>query len=432
MYSRFLYTIWIVGFLFIASFCPPLLPFNTIYIASFFALLWLFGHNRNGTVIKVPEDLFYLLFVFVLYVIVIMLLNMLFEDNSALLTNRIIVVYQILILIPMQFFCAKYVAESARLKNYGTDTILKLVVLSGLVEVMFVVLAFVSPTLRSVFLSSIIKRGGIERVYADSTVLTYRSYGWADTLLDTFGYGMGILAGLCLLCKKVGKTRYIYMILFLFATALNSRTGFVIFMIAVLIWFIPTLRKCRIITLIRAFLVLAALILIGVIAVRTELINTSTLSWITTGFESFWNLLTGKTVAYHTGSLQNSLFSARFWHFPDTILGFLFGNGHSVFGTRSILGISSDVGYVNYIWICGIFGTGLLLFIIFKWFKNGIRSTRDPELKVVRVFLCVSFFVMFIKGNVITHTVGTFLTIMLMTINDSNYSEYDGDNMLRE
>lgn len=409
-----IYKIWIILYLFTVLFCPPILPFNTIFITASFALVWLELNGEKSA--KLPLNLLF----FLIYVIEIILINSLLDSRELVTDNRLRVVYQIFIMMPMQFICAEYVTESTRKKGIQTEGILKILIASGLIEVLFVILAFVNPALRRLFLSSIIKRGGIQRVYANDNVLNYRAYGWADTLLDTFGYGMGSFAGLCLLYKGIGKCRYFYMFLFLFATAVNSRTGFAIFLVAVCIFLISQLRKGNLTAIAKVLLVALSIIIIISISIGMGLIGTSTLSWITTGFESVVNAITGREVAYQVGSLQNSMFNERFWKLPDNLMGFLFGTGHSIFAAGSYLGVSSDVGYVNYIWICGLFGTVFILYIIAKWFGNGIKKTTDPNLKTVRIFLCVSFFLMFIKGNVLTHTAGTFFAILVMTIKNKD------------
>lgn len=415
MYKRFFYSIWIALFLFTVIFSPPVLPFNTIYLTALLAAAWLFMAKRRS-IVKASWNMFELLLLISVYILAVISINAIVDARAELTNNRIVVVYQVFILLPMQYLCAKYVSESLRRKHYTFRKILQLIVLSGLFEALLVVLAFVSPAVRRVLLAGIVRRGGIERVYESSYILSYRGYGWADTLLDTFGYGMGLFAGLCLLCRQVGRVRYLYMVLFLFSTAVNSRTGLAIFLIAVLLWVTQQFKSRKLSRIAGVFLDVLCIDVVVTMVLDMEMFDGRTLSWISAGFESIWNFLTGKTVGYRTGSMQNSLLSSKFWQLPESLSGLLFGTGHSVFKTKEIIGISSDVGYVNYIWICGLFGTALLLSILLYWFRKGIRAAFDPELKAARVFVCLAFYVMFIKTNTLTHTAGTFLTIFLMTI----------------
>ena len=112
--------------------------------------------------------------------------------------------------------------------------------------------------------------------------------------------------------------------------------------------------------------------------------------------------------------MKNSMFSKDFWTLPDSFCGKLLGTGHSCFGTYRINGVASDVGYVNYIWIMGIAGTLVLLIFIACLFIHKIKNRKDKYEKIDLIFLMTSFFVMFIKGNIITYSAGTFITILLL------------------
>lgn len=405
--------IWLVFVLFCAIFAPPFFDFNCIYILSIIAVFY-FARNHKPLLCIKNNNTFYKLIGIGTYIV----FNIIFHEiinSGGLFRIRIVTIYQLFVLIPMQFIVSRYVIELGNENHFTEVSFLKICLFSGMIEGVLVILAFFSPSIRNIFINAMLQHGASKKIYGDSYFLSYRAYGYADTLLDTFGYGMGILSGICLLYPKLGNIRFICMFIFLFSTLVNSRTGLAIFLIAVVIFLFKGIRKHSFNKWAKSLIAFIVLLFISIIAINTNFINERTLGWIKSGFRSIVDFLTGTKSEYSLGSMQNSMFTARFWKIPNNIFGLIFGMGHSVYGTSSIIGIASDVGYINYIWICGIFGTGILLYIILRLFGKSIKRSISKDMKFVRIFLCISFFIMFIKGNVLTHTAGTFLTILVCT-----------------
>lgn len=96
---------------------------------------------------------------------------------------------------------------------------------------------------------------------------------------------------------------------------------------------------------------------------------------------------------YTLGSMQNSLLSKNFYHLPTEGLAVLLGKGHSCYGSqmKSIYGYASDVGYINYIWICGIIGLIALMAAILKIFISVINHATSNYMKALVVGLATSF-----------------------------------------
>jgi len=132
------------------------------------------------------------------------------------------------------------------------------------------------------------------------------------------------------------------------------------------------------------------------------------------GFESILNFITGVKGEYRLGSMQNTFFTANFWKLPEDFLGILIGRGHSIYGTKKILGIASDVGYINYIWIFGILGLVFLLYLVYSFFYNGIKTYKVK--KEIIIFLALAFYTMMLKGNIISYNSGTFITIFILIL----------------
>ena len=398
-------------FVFLAIFAPPIVKFNVIYILFGISALYLLKKSERKIVVR--DSLFAaLFFALSVYLIIVVLINELITPNIF-IQNRIVVLYQFFILMPFQVVVAKFIWSINR-EEKALDWIIDLIIYACLIEGVLVLVAFLFPAARSFFLDVMVMNGGNARIYASEEYLAYRAYGFADTLLDTFGYGMGLTAGICILRNNKTYMSFISLLLCLFSSVLNSRTGILIFIIAIGIKLLWYMKNHRASFKIRYLFVVILLVAISYLAVDKELISTQSINWIIGGFSSVFNFITHKNTGYVLGSMKNSLFSKSFWELPPSIIERFFGTGHSCFGTYRINGYASDVGYVNYIWIIGYIGLGLLLVLLLHLFIKKYKQTNEEDKKYIIIFLMISFFVMFVKGNIITYSAGTFITILLM------------------
>lgn len=403
---------FIVIYLFLAIYDPPIFSFNVIYILVAFAVLYLLGERKNSLRFRFSMNIGNLLIIAFFYILIVAAIGAIL-GNSDFSRNRLIFLYQLYFLMPAQFICAYAVCIYCRRQKIEFDEVIKLCIITGVLQGILSLMAWLFPNIQGFFLRIMVEKGG-KSVYED--ISYYRGYGFADTLLDTFGYGMGLLAGMCLLRKKLPPFYLISTLIICFSIAVNSRTGIAIVMVSVALKLFWIMKHSNYIK--NRFIKIFFGILLAIAGVRifitSNAFSSTTVQWIIAGFESVWTFLTGKHMQYRLGSMQGSMFTERFWTLPDNLFNLLFGTGHSVFATGSIMGgIQSDVGYVNYIWFCGIIGTLIVLCLIWKFFRRSYNTCADSYDKLVILFVSISFFVTFIKGNVLTHTAGTFLTILL-------------------
>lgn len=398
-------------FLFLVVFAPPVFHFNIIFVLSLISVMGIAARRKRTLTLRGGWSL-PLVACSLVYILAVVAMGELFGDAS-LEWNRLVFVYQLFVLIPLQFLCAYYVDIYAKENRLSFDGVADLCIMAGVMQSVLVVLSYLFPAVQSFFLNLMIYRGN-KTVYENIGISSYRSYGFADTLLDTFGYGMGILAGCCLLKEKQSAFSLFSMAAILFSVAVNSRTGIAVFFVALFVKMVCNwrsyLQNGRCMVKLCAGGVL--LVVVGIAFVHSKMFESQTVQWITAGFESVWSFFTGRKMQYRLGSMQNSLFGKDMWAVPERTVSLLFGEGHSIFGTKDALGVQSDVGYINYIWVCGIIGTALFLLAIGMVFFRCCRESRTKFEKQVMLFLAFSFFLVFIKGNVLTHTAGTFLTIL--------------------
>lgn len=402
----------VILFLFLEIFAPPLLPFNVLYVLLLISLLYLLTERKNVLrSIKLNSDVaLYCLWGF--WITIVVLFSVMFSEDS-LLGNRITVLYQVLFLIPAQIICSKYIHSKNASAEF--ETIIDFVCGAGVLQSVCVLLAFINPGVRSFFVDLMVNFGG-KTVYTEE-LLSYRSYGFADTLLDTFGYGMGLLAGFIILKEKMTIKDIVRCGLFLIAIVLNSRTGLVVFAISILVKLMFFLKNKKMKMSSKIILIPAIVISVLYILYARGFFKTKTFLWISGGFESVWNYFNNVESGYKLGSMKNSMFNESFWRLPDNWFNILFGTGHSCYGARDILGFASDVGYINYIWICGLLGTVCILLLIVRIAGQRIKSSDNQYYKMVICFVLLAFLMMQIKTNVLSHTAGTFISIVLISYN---------------
>lgn len=401
---------YLVYFLmFCAIFAPPFFSFNIMYILCLFMGIKVLRECKGEILIKKRNN-FYIYILISIYILFVVFLNEIREPNIY-LNNRMEFLYQFFILIPCQFLMSDFFWLKVKKMENQYIKMKHFVFMACNIEGILVVLSYFFPVVRQCFLNIMLKNSGNTR-YADMDFISYRAYGFADTLLDTFGYGMGLVVGLCILSKKINKLEIITIILCTFSVILNSRTGLAIILISVVMKLFSIVYGKKLKINVKTILYLSILILVVYVFISSGYISDLTLSWIMGGFESILDFVFRRNSNYTLGSMKNSMFTKDFWTLPNEFLAKLFGTGHSCFGTYKINGIASDVGYVNYIWVIGILGTCVLMFFIAFLFINKIKNTCCRSEKIDLLFLMISFYFMFIKGNIITYSAGTFITIL--------------------
>lgn len=408
----------LILYIFCAIFAPPFFSFNLLYILSLISSIYLLLKNKKLFTKKYRVNKNILAIIFLFFYLGMVLVVSLVFGNQNLLMDKIIVIYQWYILIPMQIITCFGIQKYAQRNSINNVQLLDLCIDAGILQGIIVCISFFIPEVREFFLNTMLKHGAKTNIYANELMMSYRGYGFAATLLDTFGYGMGLISGILFLSRK---KEYIFKMigcsLCLFGTALNARTGLLIFLLvipsAILDWFFS--KKINLEDIKKFIFIIFSCCTLIFLSLKTSIKDSITFSWIKGGFLSVFNFLFKIDASYQLGSMKNSLFNKKFWQFPDELFNLIFGTGHSVYGTKKILGIASDSGYVNCIWIIGIIGTGILFYIILNFcYKKYIRW--DRKYKVITIFIALSFFIMFIKGNIITYTSGTFVSLFILLL----------------
>ena len=413
----------LILYIFCAIFAPPFFSFNLLYILSLISSIYLLLKNKKLFTKKYRVNKNILAIIFLFFYLGMVLVVSLIFGNRDLLINKIVVIYQWYVLIPMQIITCFGIQKYAQRNRINNIQLLNFCLYAGILQGIIVCFSFFVPEVREFFLNTMLKHGAKTRIYANQFMMSYRGYGFAATLLDTFGYGMGLISGILFLSRKKKYVifKIIGCLLCLFGTALNARTGLLIFLVVIpsiiLDWFFR--KKINIKDIKKIIYITISFCILIFLSLKTNIKESITFSWIKGGFLSVFNFLFRIDASYQLGSMKNSLFNKGFWQFPDNLFNFLFGTGHSVYGTKDIIGVGSDSGYVNCIWIIGIIGTVILFYIILK-FSCKKYTEWGQEYKIIVIFITLSFFIMFIKGNVVTYNSGTFVSLFIFLLDLKN------------
>lgn len=405
---------WLIYF-FCLIFAPPIIyKLNFLIPLTLFTLIYmLIDQNRNYSKYLFNKQILLGYFVYVFYIVLISLLNMI-GNNYIYVSNNIIVYYRLVVLLPFQYICAVFL----KVNIVKRETIYKYIVLSGFIQGLIAFATLILPNLKLILVEIMAKNTGLS-VFEQETVYTattnFRFFGFSNTLLDTFGYGMGLIAVLSVfLAMNISKKYFITTPFILLSIFLNSRTGIIIFIIGSVTLLV--LNKYTYREYIRTFsYTFALLALIVPIMNFLSKISPNTVYWITSGFENLLYFILRKERSQF--EITNVLFSNSFWTFPTSISSIVFGTGHTVYGLKSVLGFHSDVGYVNQFWLNGIIGTLIKIGFIFNILQNALKniSNNSPNENPLIYSLILSALFMMVKADVYSYNPGTIINIILLT-----------------
>ncbi|AEA00864.1 hypothetical protein HMPREF9243_0865 [Aerococcus sp. Group 1] len=209
---------------------------------------------------------------------------------------------------------------------------------------------------------------------------------------------MGILS-LYIVDKNMNMKYLFYSLFLAWSSLLNNRTGFIIYVVVLLIFVLKKLfNRISLNALLMTFLILSLLIL-----VPRFFQDSDKFQWLTTSIDDVFSYILHGDRSEYTQSLTQD-----FLKFPQG-LSMIFGTGHRAFGekARYFLGFNSDIGYVN-----DLFKGGLIYVIILysTLFINLFRRVSNRFLLVsITIFLILANY----KGEIINGSAVMMLAIII-------------------
>ncbi len=400
-----------VTFIFLFIFAPPIVPkINFVIVLFGYALYKLVTKHRKKVmhVISRSGGSLYIKLMFFswIYLLVIMFFGYLFDAVN--ISNYLTTWYRFFMIFPIVFVCIFYIIIVSESLGYRYTELLRAIIYAGLLQALITVLMLIFSPFREVLLKIAYINTGDE-LTQNLWHLQRRYYAFSHSMLDTFGFGTGLIASVSFMYALITKkSRYfVFSIILLVVPLFNSRTGLVVFLIGMFLSIFLLLRQPNVRGITRVIIVASGLSIILYFSYDFLLENFSTtIAWAESGISDFFAFFTG-------GSGDDSvsvITSSEKWFLPDSFWIFT-GTGHNVFEAQGYA--HSDVGYVNDIWLAGIVGSIFIYLPITVLFLKALLIA-DKSQKILLLFLIISFYVANVKTIILNYNVGTSCILLIV------------------
>lgn len=410
----------IMLFIFITVFEPPLLPAQLIYIQGIIELVYLFifkilkSKTVDLTVLNHSGMSNYYLFLMMLWVLLSLsrMVDIIFFNGQLSFLNWSKSTNQILLLSFIEFINLDIIFNYFENHKYSLNDIFESIVNVGAIQGILSLTAYEIPTVRMLFL----KFAG--DMYNNSWILERRGYGFSQSLLDGFGYGMGLIAGVLIIRLRFNTKRnfmqILKLILISFSILVNSRTGLIILLTSILLKVtVSDNMKNTLIKLPLAIIILYIFMysLVPIINWGIGSVNTN-INWIASDIGGLIKAILPSvninTTLAQAQSTSNPYFnSITNIQFPSNPFQFLFGKGWLIY-LGSQTGYRSDNGYVNMFWMFGIVGT-IAYYLYNLYITSKIFHKVDGAYKLILIFNYIALLIYSVKGRPIGYSSGILL-----------------------
>nr|WP_317354378.1 hypothetical protein [uncultured Agathobacter sp.] len=421
---------WTV-FLFILIFGPPFMPYPHIFLSLisllFLLLLYKSDYNKLYCLARTSgiHKWIFTMIVLFFYVCIVAFPVSALNDDIVNLSHYISIINRYGVLCLTVVSCDLLIIYVIKKRNISWNRFVEMLVYAGLLESFCCVASYVSPTVKEFFVSSMVRFiGGFE---ASNWYITVRCYGFASTLVDLFGFGIALIAGVSFFYGVEYKPRFVlYSVLIAFDALINARTGVVIYVMAIVITIAYWAYKGNLKLLSKILVSLGIIIFLVVLVWNIVSTNETSFYWIDSALESIKSLLSNKNLNSNTGKMDPlvALFEEQSWALPDGIR-IILGTGHSLYLANGYK--HSDIGYINEIWLWGIIGCALLYGTLIKIAKNLLRKSNPSIFKFTAIYTISAFIVFNIKGIALGYNPGAVVMLLLIFVFTwySN-NEYEG------
>ncbi len=312
--------------------------------------------------------------------------------------------------------------------EYNTNDIIKFFINVGVIQSIICILMALSGTLHNIALYIYY----LDRPY-NAFVSSTRVFGLTSDY--TFGLQIttGLFAGFVFIYAFIQKQSklYFYIPILLVATVLNGRLGIVIFMLSFIVLLISSLKnKENLKRILKMGIILLFMFLCLLFILR--IINSNAYNFVIWAINDTINLVVKGELSGNYHVLFNQML-----FLPKKIFQIIFGTGGRVIGKQGILlgYSSSDIGYVNDIFMGGIVYCALLYIpismLILSKYKN-TKSKNNILNKAVSIYLLLSFFIINFKGEIMRNAPILISIFLLKSILMNFESEKQKDIKIEE
>ncbi len=405
------YLIYII-LLFIYIFSIPIIHYNTQLLIEITAFGIIFLRTCCFGKISIPRKAVSIIEGYVPFVLYITIMFFIHSTKDPQNANAYYETYILFVkfFIRTIIICSYF--ELYRVQNkINKQEFLNALITVGCLQLICVILAFISPAIRTAFLTLIKNNTTSIDINRNMQYLGRRSYGLSENLFDSFGYVCALLIVVTFWKgMKENKISYIVLsIIMLIMPALNSRTGLALATMGVAFVFIAFKHNIRNLKFSLKILAVGIPILLITLFCGAHLLPESTLEWVQDGINEIVNLL---IYGQQTGTFE--IISEEI-ALPVNVM---WGAGAS----PEYLNIAAmDMGYAQCLWRYGIIGTVLLLAGYLNSFRVGMLSTKLKEEKGLIICMFLFFFTYLYKIYSIGNMAGNLIIFgYIILIIDSN------------
>lgn len=403
-------TVLIVLFLFIGIFMPCLIRVRMQYVILGFGLSYVLWNFVSGKVLCIPKTIVKMLSSFIPFFLYysILIVYKVFVDACDF--SVYFVEYKQSISIALYIFVFALAISIYNRKNaINTDCFYKMIIGVGILQLFFVLVSFIFPSIKS-FFNDLIARNSFQENIVNALNQNWykgwRAFGLAENYYDGFGFVISIIISVAFVYGLKNKSIKITLLswVMLIMPLLNARTGLVLcFFSFVFIMF-------RFLTAKRAlgYSLLILLILVGFPALFNYL------PWglqdsLSRGLLDVSNLLKGQKTGVFSDIVGTDIV------YPNSIL---FGAGISPERIKAYEGI--DSGYIQSIWRFGLIGSVLLWSGYISCFWISFMNTKKKENRVVLVTVLIIMLVYCFKLFLFSSYANNFLIFTILFVFSMN------------
>lgn len=327
-----------------------------------------------------------------------------------------------LILLNVSIFPTGMVLCRYFFKNYySIERVLSFFINVGTIQGLIAVIAFVFPNIQRFFLDQLLQYGVGDVV---NKIGSFRMYGYSLNLTFATPALQAFLAVLAFyLIISLNKRIYIFhLIILIMSGVLNARTSFVIFIVG-MFFFILIGAGSKKMFIRNVFLFGLVIPVIGFLLLDVIQNSEQTSRWIGDGINEILSFFKGQRVGYFTYFDNATKFVLPKNH------NVIFGKGVRIMFSNPFM-VSSDIGYINDIWLGGIlYAVSTYIFYIYFLIK-GLHKRKGNLYKFLFWFSLVTLFILNIKGyifslNDITTCIWFILCFSLLCKENKNNEGFD-------
>lgn len=297
------------------------------------------------------------------------------------------------------------------------DTLLRVFAVIVVIQFLFVITMVLLPQWRDMYFATL--SAPVDKLYVGSPWYERRGYGVAWNYLFSYPMFNGLVFYIFMLASFSKAPAYaVIALLALGPVLLNARVGLIYVFILLASFAILALSKMgREVTglkLLSVTVILFMFILVSNAVVVAGFLPDRVIEWVGSGLMQYAEILRGGE-SYTLIRLRE-----RHLHVPYG-LSVLFGEGHYLFRGSHPDGISSDIGYVNYLFFGGFFFSLMVYSAFFVLFAAAIWHSESSFVRVMLFGVLAGLLVGHVKGDIFTANPvikGSFLLSLVLLMRD--------------